>query len=669
MLEFKSEDNNLKLIRNGKCVYNIHTGVELMRAGYGKNDYSMTRGSFTIKEKTYVDKPLTVKKIILNDNVAEIALTEGRAVLSLTGSRLNAEIYGLDAYNRMIITIPADEDEHVYGTGETFSEFDLRGQNVNVWVAEHQNAKMLSKKYLKIKLGLNIADKKQKFSNYETYYAQPTFLSSKKYWFHSQTTARCEFDFTNPDYHRLKIDSIDNFTIGFGDTFEQAVSDLSALLGRQPELPDWIYDGAILGIQGGTDIMLSKINNCLDHGMKVTGAWIQDWEGRRITAFGKQLMWNWEWDRELYPGLDKAIADLHEKDIKVMGYCNPFLAIEKPLYKEASEKGYCVKNKEGKDYYVTITTFPAAMVDLTNPDAWNWLKNVIKKNMIEFGLAGWMADFGEYLPTDCVLYSGENPETVHNTWPARWAKLNREAVEEAGKLGEIMFFTRAGYTETPRWSTMMWNGDNHVDFTVDNGMPSVIPAMLSLTCSGFGLSHSDTGGYTTFGKMCRSEELYMRWCEMNAFSLLLRSHEGNNPDLNAQFDATEEVINHQSVMSRVHALLKPYLKDAVKYNAETGVGVIRPLFFYYDEPRAYSESTEYLLGRDILVAPVLKQGASLRQVYLPGDEWIELNSGRELKGGLYVVEAPVGRIPVYYRKNSDKKLIEIMEDIKNEVLS
>ncbi|MBR3620643.1 MAG: alpha-glucosidase, partial [Clostridia bacterium] len=162
---------------------------------------------------------------------------------------------------------------------------------------------------------------------------------------------------------------------------------------------------------------------------------------------------------------------------------------------------------------------------------------------------------------------------------------------------------------------------------------------------------------------------YMRWCEMNAFSLLLRSHEGNNPDLNAQFDATEEVINHQSVMSRVHALLKPYLKDAVKYNAETGVGVIRPLFFYYDEPRAYSESTEYLLGRDILVAPVLKQGASLRQVYLPGDEWIELNSGRELKGGLYVVEAPVGRIPVYYRKNSDKKLIEIMEDIKNEVLS
>ena len=125
----------------------------------------------------------------------------------------------------------------------------------------------------------------------------------------------------------MKIDSIDNFCIGFGDTFEDTVSELSEILGRQPELPDWVYDGAILGIQGGTEIMMNKVRTCLDRGMKVAGVWIQDWEGRRITAFGKQLMWNWEWDRELYPGLDKAIEELKEKNIRVMGYCNPFLAI------------------------------------------------------------------------------------------------------------------------------------------------------------------------------------------------------------------------------------------------------------------------------------------------------------------------------------------------------
>ena len=344
----------------------------------------------------------------------------------------------------------------------------------------------------------------------------------------------------------------------------------------------------------------------------------------------------------------------------MLGYCNPFLAVEKPLYEYASKMGYCVKDKDGKDYYVKITTFPAAMVDLTNPQAYEWLKGIIKKNMVEFGFSGWMADFGEYLPTDCVLHSGEDAKLVHNTWPALWAKLNREVVEETGNLGKIMFFTRAGFTGTPKYSTMMWNGDNHVDYSVDFGLPSVIPAMLSLTCSGFGLSHSDIGGYTTFMKLKRSEELYMRWCEMNAFSVLMRGHEGLNPDLNAQFDASEKVLAHGAKMSRIHKALMPYLKKAVSYNAQSGVGVVRPLFFYYDEPDAYNEGYEYLLGRDVLVAPILKKDAYSREVYLPDDEWIHIESKREYKGGRYNIPAPLGEIPVFVRKNASEDVLNIL---------
>jgi len=290
-------------------------------------------------------------------------------------------------------------------------------------------------------------------------------------------------------------------------------------------------------------------------------------------------------------------------------------------------------------------------------------KQVIKKNIIEFGFSGYMADFGEYLPTDCVLFSKENPKLVHNIWPSLWAKLNREAIEETNNLGKVFFFTRAGYTDTVKYSTMMWNGDNHVDFSLDFGLASVIPAMLSLTCCGFGLSHSDIGGYTTIFNLKRSEEVYMRWCEMNAFSPLMRGHEGLNPDLNVQFDHNKRVLEHGKIMSNIHKSLKPYIKKAVEYNSKTGVGIIRPLFFYYDEERAYKEMYEYLLGRDILVAPITKPNTQYSQVYLPNDTWIHLESGKEYTGGTHKIYAPIGQIPVFLRKDAPKYVHNIIKNL------
>ncbi len=655
MLKFVRNERALDLLLDDRKVYSIDPYAPApIQVGNGENTYSMSHGSFKIKEALSEKKFVKLTNIANSDESALISTNFGDIQLDIEqGRRIRVTFSGFADFNRLWITLPSEKEECLYGSGEVFSEFNLKGKHANVWVAEHINALQIGKKLIKQVVGIKNTTRKQAFKKYETYYAQPTFISSKKYFFHSLTTARAEFDFTKDNETVIKTDQIAGFYIGFGESFEDLMNNLSCVLGRQPELPDWVFDGHILGIQGGTDTLLSKIKTAQDAGIPVNGAWIQDWEGRRVTAVGKQLCWNWEWDSELYPALDEKIKELGEKGIKVLGYINPFLAVEKPLYKEASEKGYTVKNKEGKDYYVTITTFPAAMIDLTNPDAWEWIKGVIKKNMIEFGLGGWMADFGEYLPTDCVLYSGEDPELVHNTWPARWAQVNREAVEEAGKLGEIMFFTRAGYSATPKYSTMMWCGDNHTDFSIDFGLPSVIPAMLSLTCCGFGLSHSDVGGYTSFFNLKRSEELYMRWCEMNAFTPVMRGHEGLNPDLNAQHDASEKVLSHNAKYAQLHAKLKPYIKAAVKKNAEDGLAVIRPLFFHYDEKEAYEEAYEYLLGRDILVAPVLKQGAVTREVYLPEDEWVHLWSGKEYRGGHHLVSAPIGEIPVFIRKGAE----------------
>ncbi|MCR4674551.1 MAG: alpha-glucosidase [Lachnospiraceae bacterium] len=634
-----------------------------LTVGQGENNFTMSRGSF-VYNQTFFHKE--VCRLIKKEEIPKgfiLHFEDSKQVHRISVQEEDGKISAdyMDEVpsdvNRFWLKIPTNPDEKIYGCGETYSKFNLKGEKVRIWVAEHQNVNRISKKVIKrATIGRIIGKqpkKTMKFSKYESYYAQPTFTSSDKYYVHVYTNAYSEFDFSKPDSITFYLQEAPHFVMESGKSFEEVSEKLSALLGRVDALPDWIYDGAILAVQEGCEAIDKKLKKAQDAGVRVCGIWSQDWSGCRRTGFGYQVMWNWEWDKELYVDLDKKIKEWDTKGVKFLGYINPFMAIEKRLYEYASKKGYCVKDKEGKDYLVTITTFPAAMIDFTNPEAYEWYKGLIKENMIGLGLGGWMADFGEYLPVDAVLYSGEDAAVIHNQWPAIWAKMNREAIRECGKEGEVFFFTRAGHTGTIASSTMMWTGDQHVDWSVDDGLISTVPATLSLAMSGYGVTHSDAGGYTTYGKLLsRSKELLMRWEEMNAFTPLLRTHEGNQPVNDVQFDDDLELLNQMAKCSQMHFALKSYLIDLVKDQTKKGTPVMRPLFYHYDEPLAYTEMTEYLLGRDMLVAPIYEEGTTSRQVYLPEDTWVHLFTKKEYKGGNYSIEAPMGCPPVFIKKDS-----------------
>ncbi|MHB1628687.1 MAG: alpha-glucosidase [Bacilli bacterium] len=589
-------------------------------------------------------RELVVRFFCVEQAALEVRFSEENKRL-IIGFRLLADA-GM-GFNRMWIRFAAETEEHVYGCGEQFSQFDLRGRTFPLWVSEQgvgRNKSTLATFHADSQMGAG-------GDYYTTYFPQPTFVSSRKLYIHVADSFYMEFDFRSPVYHQLALWGIpEKIIVGSSPSFAELLGGLTDLLGRQPELPAWAYQGVWLGLQGGVATMLEKVNRGLERGLQIAAVWAQDWEGKRITAFGKQLMWNWRYDEILYPGLEREIANLNARDIRFLGYINPFLAIEGDLYQEAHDKGYTVRTSSGDDYLVVVTTFPAALLDLTNPQAVAWIKQVIRANMIGLGLSGWMADFAEYLPTDAVLASGEDPERLHNAWPVMWARVNREAVREAGKEGEIVFFTRSGYSGTGRYTTLMWAGDQNVDWSLDDGLASVIPAMLSLSMSGVGLHHSDVGGYTSLFSMTRSKELFVRWAELGAFSVVMRTHEGNRPDENWQFDSDEETLQQFARLSRVHKLLAFYLQAAVRENARTGLPVARPLFVHYEaDPNCYDIAYEYLLGRDLLVAPVYKEGVATWELYLPPDEWVHLWSGERFAGGTVQVSAELGYPPVFYR--------------------
>jgi alpha-glucosidase len=119
-----------------------------------------------------------------------------------------------------------------------------------------------------------------------------------------------------------------------------------------------------------------------------------------------------------------------------------------------------VRNEKGEVYLINSLSIKFAMVDFTNPDAWNWMKSIIKDNLVKEGRgAGWMHDFGEYLPFDAVLFDGSDPIEYHNKYPEDWAAVVKEALDEVEGGTDIVYFMRAGSGTSSKNTRLYWMGD------------------------------------------------------------------------------------------------------------------------------------------------------------------------------------------------------------------
>nr|MCU0729072.1 alpha-glucosidase [Sphingopyxis sp.] len=487
-----------------------------------------------------------------------------------------------------------------------------------------------------------------------TNYPQPTYISSRGYTCHVDTSAYCELDFTAQDKHQISIWS--------GSTrllFKQAARGLSDVIKPgvgQPPIPDWAIGGAIIGLKDG-DNSFTRLEAIISAGAAVSGLWCEDWCGIRQTSFGRRLFWDWQWQPARYPDLPARMAALKARGIKFLGYVNPYLAVDGPLYAEAAAQGYFARRLDSDaPYLVDFGEFDAGVVDFTNPAAAAWFaEEVIGKRMIDFGLDGWMADFGEYLPVDLRLHDGD-PMDMHNQWPVLWAEVNHRAVAARGKIGDILWFMRAGFTGVQQFCPLLWAGDQSVDFSRHDGIGTVITAALSAGLVGNAFSHSDVGGYTSLHGNVRTEELLQRWYELGAFTPVMRTHEGNRPEDNLQIDSTAELLSSFARWSRFHAALAPLVRHLIAEAQDTGLPAQRALFLHYpDDRETFTIQDQYLYGADLMVAPVIEQGASSSRVYLPGDlgtTWRHIWSGQDYRPGWHDVAAPIGAPPAFYRPDS-----------------
>ncbi len=577
--------------------------------------------------------------------VARLTIEQADSIASLTVRAINP------TFDRIIVRFAAEPGGAVWGGGEQMSYLKLNGRRFPMWTSEPGVGR---DKSTEITRQMDAAGNAGG-DYWTTNYPQPTFLTSGGRAVHLESTAYCVLDFTDPAAHRVEIwESEARFALFAERSLPALVCRLSDHFGRPASLPDWALEGAIVGLKDG-DNSFDRLDAIVTAGAAVGGLWCEDWCGVRETSFGRRLMWDWRWNAARYPDLPGRIAALRDTGIRFLAYANPYLAVDGALYQEAVAGGHLALNLgDDQPRHVDFGEFDAAVVDFTRAETRDWFADrIIGREMLDQGIAGWMADFGEYLPTDLRLADGSDPMLAHNRWPVLWAKVNAQAIAGRGKADEAIFFMRAGFSGIQRYCPLLWAGDQSVDFTRHDGIGTVITAALSAGLVGNAVSHSDVGGYTSVLGNVRNEELMLRWIELGAFTPVMRSHEGNRPDDNLQIDSNPHILEHFARFSRLHAALAPYVRTLRDEAAATGLPIQRPLFLLDPDPALFAVQDCFAYGADMIVAPVIEEGATRREVILPSGEWRHLWSGDVYAAGRHEIDAPIGQPPVFTRVASD----------------
>lgn len=645
---------------------------------------TQSRGSIEISEsvhRTYAEQ--TVESISVVDDAITISghLSHGRnpgdnspqysLAFRLCDQNAKSLSFDLQIYggtkssrvNQAHLLLASAADEALYGFGKQFSEVNCKGFEIPVVVEEG---------------GIGRGDRVPSVlrlvgvtgESFSSYSPSPHFLSNTGRSLFLVNTEPSTFDLRSDGWLTVRVHtSRMQGCLLAGENPLDAIELLTDFIGRSPPLPEWVHRGAIVSIQGGTTRVRDIWNKLKNKSTPLAGIWLQDWVGRRDTVFGKQLWWNWVLNPSLYPDFSGLVDELKKADIATGIYINPFL-VDVPerelngrrnLYGEAKKRDFLVKDKDGTIYTVKVT-FPVAVVDLSNEEARSWLKEVIQTELLSTGAKFWMADFGEGAQFDGVFKSSPSGLAYHNQYPVDWARLNREAVIDAGREDDVWFFTRSGFLESPRYTSSMWLGDQNVNWGENDGLPSAIDGLLSGGFSGFSISHSDIGGYTSISNRCllrqrrfvRSRELLNRWMEMNAFTAIFRTHEGLEPEKNEQvYD--DKNLEAFARWSKVYAALRDYRIELVQEATKKGYPVVRhPILHYPSDPKVYNCHDAFMLGSVFFVSPVVKKGAKTKHVYLPEGQWIHLWSGKSFDGGRsFNISAPLGEPPVFYLKGAE----------------
>ena len=260
--------------------------------------------------------------------------------------------------------------------------------------------------------------------------------------------------------------------------------------------------------------------------------------------------------------------------------------------------------------------------------------------LIKLGVKALKTDYGEAAPEDAD-YRKYPKYYVHNLYPLLYNRAVHQTFEELGEEGVL--WARSAWAGSQRYP-VHWSGDSKCNW---RDLKHVLIGGLNFSLSGFAYWSHDIGGFIGIP----SRELYIRWAQFGLFVSNARLH-GITPREPWVFGG--KALKIFKYYAKLRYQLIPYLYTASYIASKTGHPVMRPMVFEFPSDGNTHELTEqFMLGGDLLIAPVLEKDKREKRVYFLAGKWVNWHDLHEYEGpGFQEVSAPLERLPMFVRKQS-----------------
>jgi alpha-D-xyloside xylohydrolase len=542
-----------------------------------------------------------------------------------TASTLTVSGLGVEG-NTTWLEGPLRSDERLYGTGERFNGANQRGKLVRVFAVDKW-CQTEGNSYVPIPFVLSSAGWGLLVNRYES--------------------SELDLGATRPDRYRYSLDSASLDLYLFAPAAPAAIlGSLSRLVGRTPLPATWTFGvhvcrHARLKEFGSREGVMSMVRAMDKNRLPWSSVILEGWD---------------TYDASRYGELGGLVRELHAMGKKVLLYegCGRMPAQHHAV--QGAKPEYFVRSADGDTQVLEAAGYnPAdapgrrsvAFLDLTNPQAVRWWTEQVWGRLVgEIGVDGAKIDFCEQFPEweGLRMSDGRSPRGMHHLYPVLYntmmCGLYRRLRPEGG-----MCFSRGGSTGAHLYP-YLWAGDQLREWRF---LRAILSALLSAGLSGVPFLCHDLAAYMPAKDTAANQEdrVFARGTQMGCFTVNMQTH----GIVTRPYDFPTPIVDLYRFYSRLHYALVPYLVEQARVSCATGLPLTRHLFLSWPEDTAtWDVEDEYLLGADLLVAPVLEDAVE-RDLYLPAGSWESLFGLEVVEGPRTLTRypAPLDQIPVFRR--------------------